>query len=61
MLTGTMMEGLVNIITYVTGDVRQCRTIFEADQDFEHFGKTLIAGFKDTETLWAFLRASLCQ
>jgi hypothetical protein len=61
MLTGTIMEDLANIITCVTGDARQCRTIYEADQDFERFGKTLIADFKDTATLWAFLRASLRQ
>jgi hypothetical protein len=61
MLTGTMMEELANIITCVTGDARQRRTIYEADQDFERFGKTLIANFKDTATLWAFLRTSLRQ
>jgi hypothetical protein len=61
MLTGTMMEKLANIITCVTGDARQRRNIYEADQDFERFGKTLIANFKDTATLWAFLRASLRQ
>ena len=33
----------------------------QADQDFERFGKTLIANFKDTATLWEFLRASLRQ
>jgi hypothetical protein len=44
MLTGTMMEELANIITCVTGDARHRRTIYEADQDFELFGKTLIAG-----------------
>jgi hypothetical protein len=60
MLTGTMMEELANIITCVTGDARQCRTIYETDQDFERFGKTLIAN-KDTSTLWAFLRATLRQ
>jgi hypothetical protein len=48
MLTGTMMEELANIITCVTGDARHRRTIYEADQDFERFGKTLIANFKDT-------------
>ena len=61
MLTGTMMEELANIITCVTGNARQRRTIYEADQDFERFGKTLIPSFKDTATLWAFLRASLRQ
>ena len=61
MLTGTMMEELANIITCVTGDVCQRRTIYEADQDFERFGKTLIANFKDTATLWTFLRAGLRQ
>jgi len=61
MLTGTMMEELANIITCVTGDARQRRTIYEADQDFERFGKTVIANFKDTSALWAFLRASLRQ
>jgi hypothetical protein len=60
-LTGTMMEELANIITCVTGDARQRRTIYEVDQDFERFGKTLIANFKDTSTLWAFLRANLRQ
>ena len=55
------MKELAGIITCVTGDVRQRRTIYEADQDFERFGKTLNANFKDTETLWAFLRASLRQ
>jgi hypothetical protein len=55
------MEELANIITCVTGDARQRRTIYEADQDFERFCKTLIANFKDTATLWAFLRASLRQ
>jgi hypothetical protein len=33
MLTGTMMEELANIITCVTGDARQRRTIYETDQD----------------------------
>ena len=33
----------------------------EADQEFERFGKTLTANFKDTATLWEFLRASLRQ
>jgi hypothetical protein len=61
MPTGTMMEELANIITCVTGDARQRRTIYEADQDFSRFGKTLIANFKGTATLWAFLRASLRQ
>ena len=61
MLTGTMMEELATIITCVTGDARHRRTIYEADQDFERFGKTLIANFKDTATLWEFLRASLRQ
>jgi hypothetical protein len=61
MLTGTMMEELANIITCATGDALQRGTIYEADQDFERFGKTLIANFKDTATLWAFLRASLRQ
>jgi hypothetical protein len=61
MLTSTMMEELANIITCVTGDARQRRTIYEADQDFERFGKTLIANFNDTSTPWAFLRASLRQ
>jgi len=61
MLTGMMMEELANIITCVTGDARHRRTIYEADQDFERFGKTLIASFKDTATLWEFLRASLRQ
>jgi hypothetical protein len=61
MLTGTMMEALATIITCVTGDVRHRRTIYEADQDFERFGKTLIANFKDTATLWEFLRASSRQ
>ncbi len=61
MLTVTMMEELATIITYVTGDARHRRTIYEVDQDFERFGKTLIANFKDTATLWEFLRASLRQ
>jgi len=61
MLTGTMMEELATIITCVTGDARHRRTLYEADQDFERFGKTLIANFKDTVTLWEFLRASLRQ
>ena len=65
MLTGTMMEELANIITCVTGDARHRRTIYEADQDFERFDKTLnvllIANFKDTATLWEFLRSSLRQ
>ena len=34
MLTGTIVEVLANI-TWVTGDARQRRTIYEADQDFE--------------------------
>ena len=55
------MEELVTIITCVTGDAHHRRTIYEADQDFERFGKTLIANFKDTATLWEFLRASLRQ
>ena len=41
--------------------MRQRGTIYEADQDFERFGKTLTANFKDTATLWEFLRASLRQ
>jgi len=45
----------------VIGDARHRRTLYEADQDFERFGKTLIANFKDTATLWEFLRASLRQ
>jgi hypothetical protein len=61
MLTGTMMEELANIITCVTGDARHRRTIYESDQDFVRFGKTLIANFKDTATLWEFLRSSLRQ
>jgi len=61
MLTGTMMEELATIITCVTEDARHRRTIYEADQDFELFGKTLIANFKDTATLWEFLHASLRQ
>jgi hypothetical protein len=40
---------------------RHRRTLYEADQGFERFGKTLIANFKDTATLWEFLRASLRQ
>jgi hypothetical protein len=56
MLRGTMMEELTNIITCVTGDARHRRTIYEADQDFERFGKTLIANFKNTATLWEFLK-----
>jgi hypothetical protein len=47
--------------TCVTGDTRHRRTIYEVDQDFERFSKTLIANFKDTTTLWEFLRASLRQ
>jgi hypothetical protein len=61
MLTVTMMEELSNIITCVTGDARHRRTIYEADQDFERCGKTLIANFNDTSTLWEFLGASLRQ
>jgi hypothetical protein len=61
MLTGIMMEELATIITCVTGDARHCHTIYEADQDFERFGKTLIANLKDTATLWGFLFASLRQ
>jgi hypothetical protein len=61
MLTGTMMQELATIITCVTGDTRHRSTIYEADQDFERFGKTLIANFKDTATLWEFLHASLRQ
>ena len=63
MLTGTMMKELATIITCVSGDARHRRTIYESDQDqdFERFGKTLIANFKDTATLWEFLRASLLQ
>ena len=45
------MEELETIITCVTGDARHRRTIYEADQDFERFSKTLIANFKDTSTL----------
>ena len=41
--------------------MRTCRTIYQADQDFERFGKTLTANFKDTATLWDFPRASLRQ
>ena len=59
MLTDTMMEELANIITCVTSDVHQRRTIYEADQDFERLGKTLIANFNDTSAWWAFLCASL--
>jgi hypothetical protein len=36
------------IITCVTGDAHNRRTIYEADHDFERFSKTLIANFKDT-------------
>jgi hypothetical protein len=61
MLTGTMMEELATIITCVTEDARHRRTIYEADQDFELFDKTLIANFKNTATLWEFLHASLRQ
>jgi hypothetical protein len=61
MLTGTMMEEPANIITCVTGDARHRRTIYEVGQDFERFGKTLIANFKGTETLWEFLRERLRQ
>ena len=61
MLTVTMTEELTNIITSVTGDARHRRDIYETDQDFERFGKTLIANFKDTSTLWEFLRVSLHQ
>ena len=61
MLTNTMISELANIITCVTDDVPQQHTTYEADQDFERYGKTLIANFKDVETLWAFLRASLLQ
>ena len=39
------------VIDCVTGDARQRRTLYEADQDFERFGKTLTANFKDTATL----------
>ena len=53
-----MMEEFANIINCVTGDVSQHRTIY---QDFERFGKTLIANFKDAATLWEFLRAGLRQ
>jgi len=42
MLTVTMMEELVIIITCVTGDSRHRRTLYEGDQDFERFIKTLI-------------------
>src|SRR6056300_1696807 len=55
------MEELGAVIDCVTGDARQRRTIYEADQEFERFGKTLTANFKDTATLWEFLRASLRQ
>ena len=61
MLSGRMMDELVNVINCVTGDVRQHRTIYESDQGLERFGKTLIANFKDTATLCEFLRASLRQ
>ena len=61
MLSGRMMEELGAVIDCVTGDARQRRTIYEADQEFERFGKTLTANFKDTATLWEFLRASLRQ
>jgi hypothetical protein len=40
MKTGSLMQELANIITCVTDDVRHRRTIYEADQDFERFGKT---------------------
>ena len=33
MLTGMMMEEHANIITFVTGDLRQRRSIYEADHD----------------------------
>ena len=56
-----MMEELANIINCVTGDFSQHQTIYEAVQDFERFGKTLIANFKDAATLWEFLRAGLRQ
>ena len=54
-------DGRATIITCVTGDAHHRRTIYEADQDFERFGKTLIVNFKDTATLWEFLRAILRQ
>ena len=56
-----MMEKFRNVINCVTGDARQRRTIYEADQDCECFSKTLTANFKDTATLWEFLRADLRQ
>ena len=51
MLSGRMMEELAEVINCVTGDARQRRTIYEAVQDFERFGKTLTANFKDTAIL----------
>ena len=60
-LSGRMMEELDDVINCVTGDARQRCTIYEADHDFERFGKTLTANFKDTATLWEFLRSSLRQ
>ena len=42
------MEELAEVSNCVNGDARERRTIYEADQDFERFGKTLTANFKDT-------------
>ena len=61
MMSGRMMEELENLINCVTIDVRQRRTINEADQNFDRFDKTLTANFKDTVTLWEFLHTILCQ
>jgi len=39
MLTGKMIEEPANVITCVKGNARQRRTIYEADQNFDRFGK----------------------
>ena len=55
------MEELGNVISCVAGDARQRRAIHEVEQDFEPFGKTFFANFKETAILRECLRTSLRQ
>ena len=58
-LSGTFMEELADTITCVTGPANKRRTIHEADQEFERYGKALVSNFKTVDKLWDFMRASL--
>ena len=58
-LSGTFMEEMADTITCVTGAAHKRRTIYEADQEFERYGKALVSNFKTVDKLWDFMRASL--